>query len=404
LKPLATLALVLGTLLPTPVRADCALLADRIAAAEALDGEATAHLRLLLPHLCDFLEMELGAEAVAPLYGAASAAAFRALLGELTGRDVFDFGERMIAHFDAAAGPSGGEPEVIESERFVFVIPPGSPAAADRDLIVSGAEETWRTIAELLDLEADLERNRRLLVSQVGVGDGGAPARYPGKVLVHLHAHRGEEARVPAYSYGAASFGATAAADNGRAPPELVARIDVLYFNPFSLLVLHHEVAHTVMLLGSFDGSRLEGRTVAGKRELRRMFFAGYRKIPTFLHEAVGDYSFYYRGFHRVWPLLVGSPEELVLRLREEGGYIPLSKLLREGGRFRAAHHKAFSLQSAVFIEHLRVTRGVQPLRAWLLADDPRGDRSFRRVFGTPIETVEAEWLERLASRGPEEP
>jgi hypothetical protein len=398
---LAALALVtLWTALPLTARADCPAMTHRIIAAEEIGAEVAGQLRLLTPHLCAFLEAELGADALGPLFRVEGASDFRTRLKELTGKDVFDFGERMFAHFEASVVPPKrpAAAAVIETEHFVFVIPPGSPAAADRELILRTSAQMWRTMAEVLDVGEQLEGNARLLLATVPAAGVGEATRYPGKIAVHLHSYRSEEAKeIPRHSYGVASFGATITAADATGPPQLVSRIDVLYFNPFSLMVLHHEIAHSVMLLASFDGSRFDGRTLKGKRELRRAFLSGYRKIPAFLHEAIGDYSFYYRGFHQVWPLLVGSPEELVLALRQAGGYIPLTRLLQEGGRFRAAHHKSFSLQAAAFIHYLSETRGSGPLREWLLANDDQGARSFQRVFGASIESVEAEWLAWLA-------
>jgi hypothetical protein len=385
--------------------ADCAALAERLLEGESVSEEDRRDLDLFFPHFCRFLETD--GRAIDALRGAGSLAAFRERLTMATGGDVFDLGERMFATFESESIPSDSSVPLstVESEHFVFVYPAGSPAAADIELIASTSEQIWRTIAEVLAVESDLEKSRSVVIAMVERGAGTARHSYSGKIPVHLHPHRSDQAasRIPEYSYGAAQLGATIVADDGSpavaGTPFLIPRIDVLYFNPFSLVVLHHEIAHAVMLLGSFDSSALAGRELDGKRQLKKAFFAGYRKIPLFLHEAIGDYSFHYRGYHRVWPLLVGSPEEIIESLDERGKYIPLKTLLKEGGRFRAEHHKSYSLQAAAFIHFLSETRGTDRMREWLLSGDSNGERSFRRVFGASIESVEAEWRTWMRAR-----
>jgi hypothetical protein len=404
---LPAVAFLFLLIVSAPAAADCVALAERLLEGEPISEEDRHDLGLFFPHLCRFVETD--DRSFDALRDAASLTAFRERLKIATGADVFDFGERMLATFDAESTPS--DPSVplstFESEHFVFVFPAGSPAAADIELIASSSEQIWRTIAEVLSVERDLEANRAVVIAMVDRGAGAARSSYSRKIPVHLHSHRSDQAasRIAEHSYGAAQLGATIVADDGSpamaGTPLLVPRIDLLYFNPFSLVVLHHEIAHAVMLLGSFDSAALAGRQLDGERQLKKAFFAGYRKVPLFLHEAIGDYSFYYRGYYRVWPLLVGSPEEIIVSLDERGEYIPLKKLLKEGRRNRAKHHKSHSLQGAAFIHFLSETRGTDRMREWLLSGDSDGERSFRRVFGSSIESVEAEWrtwLRRAAS------
>jgi hypothetical protein len=385
---------------------DCPALGERLVAASALSPQQQEGFELFFPHLCSFLEAEIPADAFGRLRGAETLDEFRTLLPQATGRDVFSLGETMLAHCDRRATP----PElslpmnIVESDHFVFVFPAGSPAADDIALIARTGEEIWTTIAELLGVVDELEASSRITATRVERGGGIAPSRHDGKIAVYLHAHRGGDAaaRIPSYSYGVAQLGATIldgdeASRSGA--PRLISRIDVLYLNPFSLVVLHHEIAHVVMGLGSFDARALDGRTVNGKGELRKAFFAGYRKVPVFLQEGVGDYAFYYRGFYPVWPLMVGSPEQIVTSLRHSGAYVPLATLLREGKRFRAANHKSYSLEAAAFIHFLETTRGPSKLRQWLFSGEQNGAKSFSRVYGSPLQTVELEWLAWLTSR-----
>jgi hypothetical protein len=383
----------------TPSPAACISLAERLAAAEQRDD-----LLLFLPPLCAYLESELPPAAFERIRGAQSAAEFRGALAAAAGRDVFDFGEAMLAHYDRNATLSdAAQPmESVESEHFVFVFSADAPAARDIEVVARTAEEIWRNIAELLDIGGELEASRRITATRVERGGGAAATRHDGKIPVYLHTHRRSASRIPTSSYGIAQLGATIL-DGEEASlsgtPRLTSRIDVLYLNSFSLIVLHHEIAHAVMLLGSFDARALEGRTVEGKGELKKAFFAGYRKTPVFLHEAIGDYAFYYRGFHSVWPLLVGTPEQIVSRLRDEGKYIPLASLLRQGKRFRAANHKSYSLQAAAFVDFLATTRGEAKMRQWLFSGEKNGARSFARVYGSPLGVVEKEWLAWIAAR-----
>jgi hypothetical protein len=402
------MVLIFVALTAVPLQAGdrCTLMSKRLLANESLaESERDAFLRFF-PLFCDYLERDLPPAAAGTVLDAASLLDFRTRLAASAGRDIFELGERMLQHYDRAAkAPDSSVPmKTFESEHFVFAFHGGSPAEADLALIAESSEEILRAIASTLDVGGNLEAARRIITTKVDAGGGSAPARYDGRIPVYLHAHRSGDAaaRIPNYSYGIANLGATIL-HGGKAAvtgtPRLTSRIDVLYLNPFSLIVLHHEIAHAVMLLGSFDATALEGKTLSGKSELKKAFFAGYRKIPVFLHEAVGDYAFYYRGLHRVWPLMVGSPEQIIVSLQERKKYIPLAKLLKEDAKFRAANHKSYSLQAAAFIHFLSETRGAEPMRQWLLADDRDGARSFRKIFGMSLDMVEAEWLSWVAER-----
>jgi hypothetical protein len=376
-----------------PLPADCIALAERLAAAEQRKD-----LLLFLPPLCDYVESELPPAAFEQIRAARSAAEFRRALAAGTGRDIFDLGEAMLgfAERKAALSDPAQPMEIAETDHFVFVFRAGSPAARDIDVIARTGEQIWREISELLDVGRELEASGRITATRVERDGGAAATRHDGKIAVHLHSHRSSASRIPASSYGVAQLGATIL-DGEKASltgtPWLTSRIDVLYLNPFSLVVLHHEIAHAVMLLGSFDAGALEGLTVRGKGQLEKAFFAGYRQTPVFLHEAVGDYAFYYRGFHSVWPLLAGTPEQIVGRLKDDGKYIPLATLLKEGKRFRAANHKSYSIQAAAFVHFLATTRGEAMMRQWLFSGEKNGARSFARVFGSPVGVVEKEWL-----------
>jgi hypothetical protein len=391
--------------------APCVSMTERLIAEEAFSDEEEAGIRLFFPHFCRFLEADLPAEQAAVLMQSRSLHDFRSRLGSVTGGDVFDLGERMLAYYEATARPPQVpvRGETHESEHFVFVFSADSPAAADIALIARTSEEIWKTIGAVLALQEDLETGRRLLATRVDRGSGTPADCFDGKLPIYLHAHRSEDGatRIPSHSYGTANLGATIIDGNEPAlsgSPRLTSRIDVLYLNPFSLVVLHHEIAHAVLLLGSFDHGALAGKTISGKSALKKAFFAGYRKVPLFLHEALGDYAFYYRGFYRVWPILIGSPEEIIVSLEERRKTIPLARLLKEDRRFRAANHKTYSLQAASFIAFLSETRGEDRMRRWLLADDVDGARSFRKIYGVAVEAVEAEWLDAVRARAKIQP
>ena len=168
-----------------------------------------------------------------------------------------------------------------------------------------------------------------------------------------------------------------------------------LYLNAFSLAVLHHEVAHGSLFLGSFDPEPLKGRTFEDEKDLSKAFFAGYTAIPPFLHEGIGDYALYYHGLYAFWPVLP-APKDILVSLRAAGGFIPLEKLIKESRIFRMRNHKAYSLEAASFIDYCLRAFGPEKLKAWFMDAGSRPDQTFEAVYGMTVAQAEALWLKDL--------
>ncbi len=377
------LALAIPVFFSSPVAADDSAreqMLKRLMAGELASAPLFAPLTNLL---LDYAETIIPKTKLAELYGSEGRADFLGRLKGLTGKDILDFGNDMFGFYEKKAPSASGDPWInITAGPLLLYIRPGSAADKDRDLISRDGADTAARIAAALDLASAFETARRLLVP----ASGSAPDLIP----VYLHASRQGEAsqRIRKQSYGSTTLGATIVDRAGR----LTCRIDVFYLNALSLAVLEHEVAHAVILLASFDTAPLVARELGGEAELRKAFFAGYRQIPSILQEGLGDWAFYYHGFHKNWGLLP-PPEDMVKELRSEAKTLPLKELLGRGVTFRDPKDKAYSLEAASFLDHIVRTRGKDVVRRWLFSGQTDGAKTFTSIFGRSIEDAEKEWL-----------
>lgn len=306
----------------------------------------------------------------------------RVLLRKRSGQDVIDLGSRLFASYERAAGSAAGTTwEVRDTEHFRLFVRPASAASKDLDLIAAGVERSRAGLVEAFGLEA-VVRAREALVRTKQPADieKGEPSN---RIAVYLYPTRHDDTgkRVGPRSMGATSFGATIdEGGRGRLQPA----IHILYYSPFSLAVLEHEIAHTIVMMAAFDEAAID-KPLSGEADLKKAFFAGYRPMPAFLNEGFAGYGLYYAGFYPAWGLL-GLPEELAL----EGKLLPLSKLVR------AKHlDPRQSLISATFLRYLLQTKGADTVRPWLLSAD-RAIGSFQKTMGMTIEEAERGWLEWL--------
>lgn len=105
----------------------------------------------------------------------------------------------------------------------------------------------------------------------------------------------------------------------------------------------------------------------------------------------MGDWEFYYRGFHRAWGLLP-PPGALVSGLEEKSRTLPLAELLAGDIRYAARNRKAYSLQAASFIEFLLAAQGKEKVLRWLLTKETNAAKTFEGVFGLTITEAGNEW------------
>ncbi|OGD27251.1 MAG: hypothetical protein A2Y56_03070 [Candidatus Aminicenantes bacterium RBG_13_63_10] len=381
-----------------------AALIERLIEKENPDNTGAAYLRKLTPHLFDYLRHGFPGEALAPLYQAGSLAELRTLLTKQVGPEVLDFGSRMFDFFEAQADQM--KPVALNSwraavsDRFVFFYRPGSRAEEDADFISASSEETLSAIISSLDIESEAGRNTRLLHVSRPDDMAAADLLSTGRICVYLHPGRASAADQLKKSMGRMTFGATVLSEGeDKGAGRLTARIDVVYLNAFSLAVLHHEIAHAALFLGSFDAAPLQAKALRGEADLRKAFFAGYKPIPPFLQEGIGDYIFYYRVLYPRWPLLA-PPAEIVRGLLASREFIPLKRLLKEGAAFRSQRRKAYSLEAATVVDFLLRTHGPAKLKAWFSSPEKDGARSFERAFGYSVEELESRWKASLLGEG----
>jgi hypothetical protein len=230
------------------------------------------------------------------------------------------------------------------------------------------------------------------------VNDESEKSPGPGLIPLYIHASRNGDGaeKIGKSTYGNASLGATIVDRRGR----MTFRINVLYFNALFLAVLEHEVAHAVVLLSTFDPKELLAREIAGEADLRKAFMAGYRPIPALLQEGLGDWAFYYKGFHAAWGLLP-PPEAMVMDLRMQGKMLPLKDILTRSAAFRAQNSKAYSLEAASFLEFLFRTKGRDTVKRWLFTPGADAAKSFESVLGLKVADAERLWLAAGEKRGP---
>jgi len=336
--------------------------------------------------LLDYAESAVPPEKHAEIYAAENRSDLLRRLKVLTGKDLLDFGIDMFGYYEKKMPPDPGAAWVkVPAGPFRLYLRPGSPADADRDLIARDVVETAARVAAALDMAPAFEAACTLLADDENEKGAG-----PGLIPVYLHASRkGDGAeKIGKQSYGNASLGATIVERRGRT----TFRIHVFYLNALSLAVVEHEIAHAVVLLASFDPKELKARELSGEADLRKAFMAGYRPVPSLLQEGLGDWAFYYHGFHAAWGLLP-PPERMVSDLRSAGKALPLKDILAKSATFRALNYKAYSLEAASFLEHLFRTRAKDDIKRWLFAPGTDAAKTFESVFGVKVADAEAAWL-----------
>jgi hypothetical protein len=320
-----------------------------------------------------------------------TAAELRAALEKGSGRDLLDLGQAMFESFENASRPASGDWILRDSEHYRFVARADSPAARDLDLIVAEAERCRGAIAGAFGIAAALSASEGVISS----GDPPAPlaAEPSRRVLVFLHAARQDdsEKRIGRHSMGSTQLAATIEDARGRLRPS----IHVLYFNPFSLAVLEHEIAHVTVMLAAFDAAAIDV-PLADAKGLKAAFFAGYRQLPAFVSEGIADYGLYYAGFYPAWGAL-GSPEALASALLTGGKLPPFAKLLRADAMMHAREHKAFSLAAATFLRFLEQKWEAEVLRGWLF-EDQGSPATFGRRFGLEVPAAELAWRRWLSA------
>ena len=348
----------------------------------AAGGDPRPLFPVLTPLLLDYAETILTGEKITSLYGSSTPAEFLKKLEALSGKDLLDLGADMFAFFESK--PATGDAAKWDSfpaGPFLVYVHPGSRADRDRDVIARELAASAAAVAEALDMVSLFESARGILPPP-------APDA-PGMIPVRLYESRKEEgaSKIRKESQGSATLGATISEEAGR----LTFTIDILYFNALSLSVLEHEAAHAVVLLSTFDTAALTANPLRNEAGLRKAFFAGYRKIPTFLQEGLGDWGFYYHGFHRNWGLLP-SVGDLVAGLEAKGRTLPFAELLAGDIRYAAKNRKAYSLQAASFIEFLLETQGRERVFRWLLTNETNAAKTFEGVFGQTVAAAEKNW------------
>lgn len=381
------------------------LMMTRIEKQEELYGEKAVYFRRLTPLLFDYLNTTTKQEEIEPLYQAQSVKELSSLIKKQFGKNVIEFGEKMFAYFEESA--SKNKDVILEqwsrwtSEHFVFFTHPGSSAEAEIDLIKKSAEDTFSSLAASLDIREEAVRSVKLLHTTSPKGRKVNNTKlFPGKIAVYLHQMRKGDVlkTIGKHSMGSMKFGATILeSGDEKGWGKLTAQIDVLYFNTFSLVVLHHEIAHAVLFLGSFSTDPLTKQPLKGKSDLKKAFFAGYTPISPFLHEGIGDYIIYYHGFYELWPMLP-EPEKIVQGFLSSDRYIPLNKLIRGDRRFRRRYHKEYSLEAASFLDYLIQTYGKAKLKKWFLSGKDSA-RTFKKIYQITIKEMEKKWQANIRGK-----
>ncbi len=373
---------------------------SRIESQSGLKGKKALYFQKLTPLLFDYLQIISTRETLDSLYQAQSLQELGLLIEQQMGNNIIDFGEKMFAYFEKEASKdtkvNTKEWSPFLSDHFIFYAHPGSRAEAEIDSIKESAESTYTSVAAVLGIEEEVERTAAVL--HTDLIEENKKKSCPGKIVAYLHQkRRGKtEKKIGKHSMGNMSFGATILkSGENKGWGRLTAEINVLYFNAFSLTVLHHEIAHAVLFLGSFDLRPLNEKPLKGKSDLKKAFFAGYTAISPFLHEGIGDYALYYHGFYQHWPILP-PPEELVKRIISTERYISLSTLIKEGVRFRSRHHKEYSLEAAVFLNYLHQNYEKVKLKQWFLTGKKDSHSTFKNIYGKTIQNTEKEWHAHL--------
>jgi hypothetical protein len=348
----------------------------------AAGGDPRPLFPVLTSLLLDYAETILTGEKITSLYGSSTPAEFLKKLEALSGKDLLDLGADMFAFFESkTVAGDAAEWDSFPAGPFLVFVHPRSVADRDRDIIARELTASTATVVAALNMASLFEAARKILLPPTPDASGMIPVR--------LFSSRKEEgaSKIRKESQGSATLGATIADKAGR----LTFEIGILYFNALSLSVLEHEAAHAVVLLSTFDPAALTSTPLQDEAGLRKAFFAGYRKIPTFLQEGLGDWGFYFHGFHRNWGLLP-SAGDLVAGLEAKGRTLPLAELLAGDIRYAVRNRKAYSLQAASFIEYLLKTQGREKVLRWLLTNETNAAKTFEGVFGRPVAAAEKDW------------
>jgi hypothetical protein len=390
---------------PTAAADPVQAMIGRVISQDKLSGDRALYFQKLTGLLFEYLRTSVKPEALEPLYTAGSTAELSRLLEKHLRQSVLDFGEKMFSFFEEkAAGDKSVDLKTwkaAETAHFAFFAHPGSQADKDLDLIKRSAEEAFAAIVSCLGMEREEEKSFMVLKTEAPQGLAGPTALSPaGRISVFLYSGLPPEAKQLKGSMGNMSFGATIVKDPAKdqGAGRLTAKVNVLYLNAYSLTVLHHEIGHAALFLGHFDPGPLTSRPLRGESDLKKAFFAGYKSIPPFLHEGIGDYVVYFQSFYKNWPLLP-PPEAMVLSLAQTKDFVPLQTLLQEGVKFRAQHHKAYSLEAASVMDYLLRTHGRDKLKAWLQTADSDSRKAFQKVYGFSIQELEERWKTALKNK-----
>jgi len=363
-------------------------LLQHLAEKSQLEGEKLFYFKKLTPFLLDFIFADSQRQFPQKIESLQTVDELRKWCETIMGGDLIDFGEKMFHYFEEKAPPySEANRRQFESEHFVFLTYAESPGDKDMPMIIDNSEKVYAAIQDIFGFREEVEKSLKTVLNK--------EINKEQKISVYIYPSRTPEANKHLKkTMGASSFGATIdEKGNGR----LTARLNILYFNGFSLAILYHEIAHIVLLLGSFDITQLTAKTLQGESDLRNSFFAGYKKIPLFLQEGIGDYATYFCGFYSQWPLLPPF-RELVLSVVSCPESIPLEILIQESALFILKNHKRYSLEAASFIRFLIEHYDKNKLKQWLLSGDKKPKENFERIFGLDLKTMEKKWQGNLKS------
>jgi hypothetical protein len=313
-------------------------------------------------------------------------AALIALIRDAAGKDLLDVGQEMIDSFESNAprlAPSGWVAR--SSDHYVFLARTGSPAESDLAVVADEVELAHTALVRAFGLQARLDGKFAALDARLPDGVSGVDSAR--RVPIYLFSARDSEAGrvISSRSQGSASIGATL---DGSSRGRLTAAVRVLYFGPLSLAVVQHEVGHVVASLAAFDAGAIDRVLTADT--LKAAFMAGYRKMPAFFTEGVGDYGLLYTGFYARWGLF-GRPEHLALQIQRSTPLPAMRALASSDQSFYAQRHKAASLAAATFLRFLLLRHGADRVRDWLLAGADAG-RPFSQAFGAELAQAESQW------------
>ena len=137
-------------------------------------------------------------------------------------------------------------------------------------------------------------------------------------------------------------------------------------------------------MLAAFDAAAIDV-PLADEKSLNTAFFKGYRQMPAFVSEGIGDYGLYYAGFYPAWGAL-GSPEALASALLTAG---KLTRALVKRGRLRelGAAYLRFYFRDNLALGRERMSVPVYlglcvtHWHCYRIAESPMSTGGSRRVF-----------------------